>query len=285
MRSRLYLNAALLLLLGGLAAVVFFDAKKTTLKPTLASIAIDKIKRIQIKQKGQQAIVLQLDQQQWQITSPFKARASASKVERLLKIPAIPSQASYPLEKADKERFGLAQPTIELSFNDQLLSLGKVEPVNFRRYIAHENSMMLVDDTFMHLLSAPASSLVDTRIIPENAQITQISSPQFDLVINDNNRWRNRLASSEEPSLSSDDVQAFLDEWRFARATSVSLNKNSPSPLQKEDILITLDNTKQLHFILQTTKSGATLSPPKAAFSYHISSKKRDQLLNFPASP
>jgi len=273
-----------MLLLGGLTLLVIFDLKKSEETVSrITSLNLNDIQQIQIKQKNKPVITFELKNQHWFITSPIQAVASPTKIERLLKISQIPNPVSYPLSSDQKADYGLENPNIELSFNQTTLALGTIEPVNSRRYIGVTDTLSLLADTFIHLINTPVNNFIDTRLITDNAQITRLSTAQFELVIDDNNRWRDVLNTSEEnTSLPSDDVQTLLDEWRFARAISVSLTTDLETP--KEDIFIHLENDEVIHFVIQKNKSGAVLQLFGTSLYYHFSLTKLEQLLNLPTS-
>jgi hypothetical protein len=280
------MNAALLLLLGGLTLLVLFDANQQPAKaPQLTSLNILDINSIQIKQKNGAAISFQLNNKNWQLTSPISVNALNEKIERLLKISQIKVQANYPLDSDQLSIFGLNPPLVELHFNDTKLFIGKIDSVNQRRYVSHGTKLFLVDDTFLHLLTNKPHSYIDTRLLPDNVEVTGLATPEFELIQQNDGSWIDALdtSSTEQKALSSDNVQLLLDEWRFARAISVNTTpSNDNIHTTNSDIFLNLANGENLHFIVKTTNNDAILSSPRRQLDYHFSLSKLKQLLNLP---
>lgn len=288
MNNRLYINAALLLLLGGLSLLVLFDANQPPEKaPQLTTFDTSNIDNIQIKQKNGAQISFQLNNGNWRLTSPLSANALNEKIERLLKISQIKIQANYPLDSEQLNIFGLSSPIVELHFNDTKLLIGKIDPVNQRRYISRGSQLFLVDDTFLHLLTKNPNAYIDNRLLPDDAQIVGLTTSEFELIQQEDSSWVDALdtRSATPKTLSSDTVQILLDEWRFARAISVNETNTKDTNIQNthsEDIFLTMENGTNLHFVLRKTSSGAILSSPKHQLEYHISLNKLKLLLSLP---
>lgn len=288
MNNRLYINAALLLLLGGLSLLVLFDVNQQSEKPPrLTTLDIPNIDNIQIKQKSGAQISFKLNNGNWRLASPLSANALNEKIERLLKISQIKIQANYPLDFEQLNIFGLSSPIVELHFNDTKLLIGKIDPVNQLRYISRGPQLFLVDDTFLHLLTKKSNAYIDTRLLPDNVQIVGLATSEFELIQQKDSAWIDALdtRSATPKILSSDTIQILLDEWRFARAISVNETDTKDTNIQKthsEDIFLTMENGASLHFVLRKTSSGAILSSPKRQLEYHISLNKLKLLLNLP---
>jgi hypothetical protein len=270
MKSRLIINALLLLVITALGLIAWLKpGQDSTDMARLTPFDMAAIHSISIETKQLEAIQLILLKDQWQLTQPIQAPALLGKVERLLKISQITPPVSYPLEPSVLSSFGLDKPIVRLKFNNKTLSIGKTESVNARRYVSDDQHVYLLDDTFLHLLTAHLDSYIDTRLIANNIQIVGLQTPALHLQQKADGSWLNKQRPSDE--LSSDAVQMLLDEWRFARAISVS---SQPQQTSGEKITLTSSDGHELVFQLIKQKNNLVLVSQNTQLSYTFSHDK-----------
>ena len=158
--------------------------------------------------------------------------------------------------------------------------MGKTESVHTRRYGSKGNQHFLLDDTFLHHLTAPLDSYIDTRLLPDGAQIIDIQAPGIHLQQQADNTWKNTLSPTD--ILSSDAVQMLFDEWRFARAIKVS----SQIPRETTDkIIITLDTNQIITFGLIRQHHDVFLISADKKLTYTFSLAKYQQMINLATPP
>jgi len=274
MKKRLLTNLALLVLLLSLAGFIWLQSEQEVLpKQRLVNIDIKAINRIRIERLPMDTIELSKHQQHWTLSAPIKVNALAGKVELLLKISQITPPVSYPLDEASIQRFGLQAPIARISFNDTELLIGKTENVNSRRYISTGNQLFLVDDTFLHHLTAPLSAYIDNRLLPDDVQITDLTTPSIQLQQAEDHSWRNLLKPKQE--LSADAVQILFDEWRFARAISV---KTIVDTEQGETINLQFNKQESMHFSLIKKADTVLLINNDKQLAYSFSHQKYQQM-------
>jgi len=274
MKKRLLTNLALLVLLLSLAGFIWLQSEQEVLpKQRLVNIDIKAINRIRIERLPMDTIELSKHQQHWTLSAPIKVNALAGKVELLLKISQITPPVSYPLDEASIQRFGLQAPIARISFNDTELLIGKTENVNSRRYISTGNQLFLVDDTFLHHLTAPLSAYIDNRLLPDDVQITALTTPSIQLQQAEDHSWRNLLKPKQE--LSADAVQILFDEWRFARAISV---KTIVDNEQGETINLQFNKQESMHFSLIKKADTVLLINNDKQLAYSFSHQKYQQM-------
>ncbi|HIF17843.1 MAG TPA: DUF4340 domain-containing protein [Cycloclasticus sp.] len=278
MKNRLIINLLLAVLVIALGAVAWLKPGQETPKETaVIPLNINAINTLRIDRKNTKSITLKRTNQQWYIAQPFKAPALVGKIERLLKISQIKPSVSYPLNTADFSRFGLDKPTASITFNNQTLSLGDTESVNSRRYASNDKQLFLLDDTFLHHLTAPIDAYIDSRLLPGSVQITGLQTPHINLQQNDGYIWKNLLAPSIE--LSSDSVQMLLDEWRFARAITVNHQLNE---IKARDIIVTFNKQQTLVFTLIENKNDVILIAKDSHLAYTFSKAKYKKMTTLP---
>jgi len=274
MKKRLLINLALLVLLLTLVGLIWLKpGPESTPQQRLVNIDIKDINSIRIERLQADTVELTRHQQYWTLTAPIKVNALAGKVERLLKISQIIPPVSYPLDKASMQRFGLQTPVARISFNDMELLIGKAENVNLRRYVSAGNQLFLVDDTFLHHLTAPLSAYIDNRLLPDNVRITALTTPSIQLQQANDHSWHNSLKPKQE--LSADAVQMLFDEWRFARAISVKTDINNQ---QGETISLQFNKQESMHFSLIKKADTVLLINNDKQLAYSFSTEKYQQM-------
>ncbi|PHS72424.1 MAG: hypothetical protein COB22_05310 [Cycloclasticus sp.] len=279
MNNRLFINLLLLLIIIALTLVAWIKPGKDSPKvASLTSLDTSAIDSITIERKQAKTIHLTRTKGQWALSQPIQAPALTGKIERLLKISQIKPPVIYPLKIASLQQFGLDKPVVRLHFNNTVLSIGSTESVNLRRYVSDETQLYLLDDTFLHLLAAPVDSYIDTRLLVDNIQLIGLQTPTINLQRNTDNTWTNKQQPSK--SLSSDVVQMLLDEWRFARAMSVS---SQAQHTNGEKITLTINDGKELMFQLNKQKNNVVLTSHKTQLSYTFSNDKYKKMTTLTA--
>lgn len=274
MKKRLILNLLLVLLVTALGLVAWLKPGQEEAQTVrLTTLDLAAINSISIEREQAETIQLRREKNQWLITKPITALALAGKIERLIKISQITPPVRYPLESAPLKELGLKPPLARIQFNEQALSIGGTESVHFRRYVSDDTQLYLLDDTFLHHLTAPLSAFIDTRLLPDGAQITSLQTPTIKLQKNKDNSWQNSQQPAEK--LSADAVQILFDEWRFARAISVSTQWENALG---EKISLTLSNDKTLTFTLLRQANDVLLISNDKKLAYTLSADKYQKM-------
>ncbi len=157
MRTKYVINLTLFAGVFALAiiAVVEPGIEQRTENPLLL-IDRNSITRIEINRDHHRDIVLEQIKNRWLMTKPLQTAADPKIVKQLLKIPTSTSKAEYRVDPGELAKFGLEKPKITLTLNDHTLRFGGTDPVNSRRYVAVNQKLKLVTDTFYHHLIASA---------------------------------------------------------------------------------------------------------------------------------
>lgn len=278
MKSRLITNLLLAALLITLGLVAWLTSGQENEEQTrVTSLDISAIDSIVIEHRNSENISLNLINQKWKITKPFNAPALSGKIAHLLKISQIAPPVIYPLVPSLLTQFGLAKPVARISFNGETLSIGGIETINSRRYVTSNEQLFLLDDTFLHHLTAQPNAYIDTRLLPDNTQIVELQTPQIHLKRNQENIWA--TVSQTPLELSSDAVQMLLDEWRFARAIHVNYQ---PKQDTGQVVTITLANNQKINFKFIQQKDDAILMSPGSQLAYTFSREKYKKMNTLP---
>lgn len=278
MKNRLIINLILAVFIIALGLIAWLKPGQEEINDSnITGLNVEAIHSIKIKQEHADTIELKRIKNQWELSQPINARALSGKIERLLKISQIKPFVTYPLENASLGQFGLETPVVTLTFNNKTLKIGHTESVQARRYVSNETQLFLLDDTFLHHLTAPVNAYIDTRLLPDGIQIIGLKTPQINLQRQQDNTWQNTQSPTQV--LSSDAVQMLLDEWRFARAIDVSTQFAKTS---SDQVIISLSNQQKLKFNLIKQKEDVLLISIDKKLAYRFSDTKYKKMTTLP---
>ncbi|MBI2509048.1 MAG: hypothetical protein HYV99_03460 [Betaproteobacteria bacterium] len=123
MKRSLWLNALLLVAVAGLGLFVYLRPKSDApAEHALSALKPDAATRIQIERGGTAAIALEKKGDAWFLTEPFRARADAARVERLLEIAR--ARATHRMPAADLARFDLERPETRMTIDGESFGFG-----------------------------------------------------------------------------------------------------------------------------------------------------------------
>lgn len=232
MKPRIWLNLALLLAVACLASLFYFKPQSNAPSEyRLSSLQAGDIKRVTIDKPA----VLSLEKRDrgWFITHPFKARANAVQVERLLEILSATSKQRFPPN--DLTRFDLDQPQARLTLGKQTFSFGALNPLSAEQYVATADNIYLVPPRYGAAVAMPPNTFLNHLLLADNETPTGIDLPGYKLA-RVNGAWS---VSPAPAQLSQDQLNRFADEWRLAYSIASEPAKPAPGA---EQIRIMLDN-------------------------------------------
>jgi hypothetical protein len=220
MKARWLLNALLLAIIIGLALVaVYRPGKEQPPAPTrLTSLPVEQVTRINIQRDGGEELTLEKQGDRWRLTAPFAARANAFRVNALAQLVSTNSDKRFTAPAAELEKYGLRQPIARLRLNEQEFLFGSRHPITGRRYIYHAGQVHLITDTFSQHARAAATDFIDLKLIAAGQEPVRIQLPEFSVFLQDG-KW---TVQPEQAGLAADDISAFADHWKYARALSAT---------------------------------------------------------------
>jgi hypothetical protein len=280
MKSRLWLNLLLALLVVGLVLLVIYEPGKAP-PPEATTLSQHKpqdIQRIEIIQRDRPPVVLERRDGQWWMQSPYALPAQQQKIEKLLGLLEAQSQVQYDFTAVDTQTLGLDEPNLLIRFDHELMAFGGTDALQGMRYVQAGNTIHLITDRYSYLARAEAASLVSHQLLAHVGKIQALYLPGLSLQLV-NGEWK----QEGQATLSADDRQAFLDRWRHARALKVR-TATSELPATAETIRIQLEGRDQpLQFKLIKQDEEVTLRRQDVSLNYVFSTQVAEGLLN-PAS-
>jgi len=156
--KRQIINIALVLAIAGLAWMVYQQLQKDqAVAQTLYQESIgDTIQQISIILPGQPEVLIEAEtsdqKDAWRIVQPIQVAANKKALQHLLTLLGEPILTEYPAAGKTLKTFGLAESAIRVRFNAVEYRLGKLNPVNQRRYILLQDRILMVNEAVYELL-------------------------------------------------------------------------------------------------------------------------------------
>ena len=147
---------ALLAACAVMAAAIAYIQQNDTQK-TLPGLNSDSIDRISIIQSNGQSIVLERQDDQWQITEPKKHAANGNRVDPLLSIASI--APSYPSNEVDLRAAGLETPNASITFNNKRFDIGGLDVSGKRRYAQSDGQVYFFPEWIAPFIDGGVSAL------------------------------------------------------------------------------------------------------------------------------
>jgi len=245
MKNRWLLNIGLTLLVGTLVLLVLYKpgARKEAEGTPLTALTADAIQRVRLVRPKQPEIALEKNGEDWRLTAPRSARANNFRVNELLRLAATRVSTRFPAVPADLGKYGLDQPLATLYLNDAEIRFGGMHPLDNQLYVLHDGQVQLIPTSVFRAVSAPLHDFLSTSLIEDKAKLLAFKFPTFGLKQNEQGAW---TRTPELKGLGSDQVNRFVNEWRYARALSTATYSGKPV---KERVTLTLADGDQQRVI------------------------------------
>lgn len=216
---RWWLNLALLVVVAGLGLFAWYHSVRAPqeVRPLLTDVSTDAVQNIEIDRTGQPRIQLQRHNGDWRLVEPLKARADTLAVSSLLHLLNAPIEGTVTEVGTDLARYGLEPPKLSLHFDSAEINFGARHPLKDERYVKYKSAVHLISSRYYMQAAAPYTNLIDSRLIEPGRKLVAIRLPDFTVTLKDST-W---VRAPEIKELSSDRINAFIDEWRHARALQV----------------------------------------------------------------
>lgn len=237
LRRRWWLNLALLLLVAALALFAWHGTgtEKKDTRPVLTDVDANAVQRIELTQFNLPAVVLERHGHRWRLTAPIKARANTFTVDSVLQLLRAPIETPVGPAEGDLARYGLEKPSLTAKLGEATIAFGEMHPLKDLHYVRYGANVYLIASRQYAQAARSASGFIDSRLLEEGRKPVAFKLPGFALALKDGT-WRRE---PEDKELSSDRVNAFVQEWRHARALKVGPASSQPV---KERVVITFED-------------------------------------------
>jgi hypothetical protein len=288
MKSRWLLNLALLLVVAGVALLLYLAPKQKGAEKasfTVSQVSPSSIGKISIEFPAKNPILFEKRDGHWHLTQPYPARAGQFPVDRVLAILAADSVDKF--DAADPARFGLDHPSLRLKLDAEEITFGTFNPVNGQQYIGYRNSVYLVSSIYSESASTQLVEFLDKNPLGPAEKIAGFDFSRLEQweelgglrLDQEKGTWKASLANAKPVQ---DEINQWYDEfWRHLSATSVEPYKVNPKATYPS-FEIKLADGKTIHFDKQQESPELILARPDEGLLYHFPQDVGFSLLNPP---
>lgn len=227
MAKRWIINGALLFVALGLGLFLWGKPKTASLRatPRLAAIKAAAISAITVQRNGQHPIVLKRVGSRWLLLQPLKARADRFRVEALTDLVHARTSDRFAVPPTNLAAFGLAPPEATLTLDHKRILIGKRRPFGDLRYVLVDHMITLVPAETIHPRRLTTDSFLSTKLLGDRIHPVAFTLPRF-TVMREQGIWR---VAPKPSKVSNDRINTFVDEWRYARALTVTRYHERPA--------------------------------------------------------
>ena len=227
MNSRWALNAGMVVMVIALALVLFFKPgqHKPPAIPPLTDLSASRIDHIRLQRPGEPEIDLDKSAGRWTMIAPRRARANSFRINELLHLATARIATHFAVPPADLARYGLAKPSAVVWLDSEKISFGGPHPLDPDHYVLYRGQVYVVPDHYDNAATAPLSGFFSTRLINIHRRLLAMEMPGLILTRKPDGSWK---VAPPDSKLSTDRVNTFVDDWRYAEALSVKPYSGKP---------------------------------------------------------
>lgn len=238
---RWWLNALLVVIVAALAVFAWHRSGNPPpdAKPALTQLDPETIRRVEIVRANQEAVVLERADAGWRLTAPLQARADSFAVDSLLRLVRAPVETTVASTDTDLARYGLERPSLSVRFDDTEVRFGDPHPIRGDYYVQHGPDVRLISNRYYAQAATSYTNFIDSRLFEPGRELVALKLPGFTLIRKDG-AWQRQ---PEIAALSSDRINAFIDDWRHARALQVKKH-SGPKPSEQVEASFEADGAR-----------------------------------------
>lgn len=275
MKRGLRVNVALLAAVAALALFAYLKPHRGEPQFKLSTLKTADAKSIKLEITGAAPIVIERAVSGWRLAAPVAARADGFQVERLLEILDAASKDRFPA--TGLARFDLNEPYARLTIDRQSFSFGAVNQVSREQYVLTQDGIYPVALRYGAALPASALQLVSKQLFAAEEAPVAFEFKEFRLAQQDG-KWVMSPAAADS---SQDDINRWIDEWRFVSALAV-LPMSHRKPLATIKVRFKSGGDVTLTVVQREPK--LTLARSDQQFEYQLAAETAQRLLAPPTA-
>ena len=159
-----------------------------------------------------------------------------------------------------------------VTFNDETVYFGIVNPINDYRYVRSGDTVHLIDDHFYPLLSSQTGTLVARELLGSGADIEKLDLPTHTFYRDDASIWHS------DSKLGADAINETLYHWKRGQAFGV--HNYMPRESLGNISVYLAGNPEPVQFVVTDTDPWLIIARPDLEIEYHFNLEFYDRLLN-----
>lgn len=222
MRRRWLVHIVLLFIIGTASAFLYWRPPSSGSAQALTSIQPAQVRQVALRWPDGRQIALAQQDSQWRMTAPWQAPADAFPVLRLLTVLSAVPRAR--LDASSPQRFGLQNPTAELTVDGLSFRFGDINAITQEQYLQFGNDIYAIELRHGAALPKDSAALLRRRLLAPGEEPLAMELPGFRISKQDG-RWQLHPASE---AMGQEALQAFIDGWRHGIAARAEPRGNAP---------------------------------------------------------
>jgi hypothetical protein len=210
----------------------------------------------------------------WYLTAPMQARADQTQVQRVLDLLAATSKEQMPA--ADLKRFDLDAPAVSVTVDGQTFGFGTINPLTQEQYIAVGGNVYLVQSYYASQVPVSADRMLTHNPFRQGETPAAFTFKSFNVTQKDGKWTMAPLPAAEKERPSQDELNRWVDDWRFASSLSTQAAASKPAT---ETISIKLSDGKTLDFSVVSKEPELVLIRNDEKLEFHFSGEMSKRLL------
>lgn len=270
MGRRGWLNVGMLAAVASLVVVWVLapDADGPPL-PLLTDVDVAALTELRVEAPGQTPAVLRRQGGVWRLAAPVDSAADPAQVERVLGLFTALSVQQYSLGEQEPAVFGLEPPKAVLGGGGVILVFGKLDPLNYRRYVQVGDVLHLIQHSDISMLTAGWPLFVDTRLVAPEHEIVALTLPEVGVVRRRDGHWQ---VEGDAPA----DVEALVQAWREVRA--VAVERLTPVETSRFVMIEYAGEVAPLRLSVISEEDGLVLGRADLGVEYHFTAAQARRL-------
>jgi len=262
--KRWLINYVLILLIVVFTYIGNFYQVETGYQPEnrISQLKPQNIEQIHIK-TAEHTIRLVKTGSAWQIESPVLWFANNIAVERIIGIVNSQTDSRLPSNEIDISTLGLQFPRAVLTLNQTDFIFGDTNNIGERRYLLTEDTVFLIQDRHLALITQGITGLLDRRLLPRALSLRSIKANAFHLTQPEQGNWQSDNDSHNKAS-----IDQLISNWQSLEAKHIQRYQSSATPRQK--IVTELDNGGMIEFYVLSIKPEIVIARPDLGLQYHF---------------
>lgn len=284
--KRLQLNIALVLVVAGLGAALYFSQKPEEKPDPLTPLKPDSLTRIALEHPGKATLRLQKQNGQWRLLEPVQADTDPYEIAGITALADLPVKRRLPTGAFSLADLGLDPPAYRVRLDDHTLEFGAVEPIEARRYLRSAGQVVLVEDPPASTLDADYSDLVSKSLLPTGSELVKLQLPGLTLQrVADGKSWSITPAPAAAAPHA---AETLVKAWQDARAMWMAAE---PEPAAQGDaVTLGLKDGREIRLVVVERDPQLVLARPDLKLRYTLSKALDSELFQLataakPAEP
>ncbi len=281
MKKRWLLNLTLLAFIAALIVLVKFQPGRpgaASAAAPLLNIQPTTVRAIRIA-SGAEDIRLERAGEGWRLNAPGPARADPIRVDALLRLAVAVPRARFAASPETLAQYGLQRPQATVWLDQAEIRVGAAHALEDMHYVGYGNEVLLLSGAAVRPALQPSSAFLSTHLLDDGRKPVAFQLPTFRVTQVDG-VW---TLTPPNADVSNDQINQFVDEWRYARALSVTRHAAARprAQVQVRYADAPMDAAaKTLDVAILARKPELILYRADEGLAYHFSAETGDRLLS-----